>query len=176
MMLLGVLLVMAVIAAADFVYQRYDWTQNLKMSRQDIKDENKQSDGDPQVKARIAQVRMDRARQRVAAAVPGADVVLTNPTHYAVALKYDSEAMDAPRLVAKGADNLALRIREIADEYGIPVLENPPLARGLYNSVEIDEEIPPEYYKAVAEVIGYVMNLNKRLGRYRPTPTVQAAE
>lgn len=176
LMLLGVLLVMVVIAAADFVYQRYDWTQNLKMSRQDIKDENKQSDGDPQIKSRIAQLRMDRARQRMASAVPGADVVLTNPTHYAVALKYDGESMDAPCLVAKGADKLAFRIREIAEENDIPILENPPLARGLFNSVEIDEEIPPEYYKAVAEVIGYVMNLNKRLGRYRPTPTAEAAQ
>jgi flagellar biosynthetic protein FlhB len=176
LMLLVVLLVMAVIAAGDFVFQRYDWMENLKMSHQDIKDEHKQSEGDPKIKARIAQLRMDRARHRMAAAVPTADVVLTNPTHYAVALKYDAEGMDAPCLVAKGADHLAFRIRDIAEEYDIPVLENPPLARGLYDTVEIDQEIPPEYYKAVAEIIGYVMNLNKRLGRHKPKPRVQAAQ
>jgi flagellar biosynthetic protein FlhB len=176
MMLVGVLSVMTVIAVGDYVYQRYDWMENLKMSRQDIKDEHKQSEGDPQVKARIQQVRMERARQRIAAAVPTADVVITNPTHFAVALKYEAETMDAPCVVAKGADNLAFKIREIADEHDVPILENPPLARGLYDSVEIDQEIPPEYYKAVAEVIGYIMNINGRLGSRRPNPRVSTLQ
>jgi len=163
--------VLTALAALDFFYQRYDWFQNMKMSRQDVKDEHKQAEGDPQVKARIRQVRSERARQRMMAAVPSADVVVTNPTHFAVALKYDGETMAAPKLVAKGQDLIALRIREIADEHDVPIVENPPLARGLYSSVDLEQEVPPEFYKAVAEVISYVMRLR---GKMRPRPSVEA--
>jgi flagellar biosynthetic protein FlhB len=166
-----VVLVMTVLAGFDLFYQRYDWFQNLKMSRQDVKDEHKQAEGDPHVRARIRQLRSERTRQRMMAAVPTADVVVTNPTHYAVALKYDGESMAAPKMVAKGQDLIALKIREVAAENDVPIIENPPLARGLYAAVEIDQEVPPEFYKAVAEVIGYVMRLK---GKLKPKPTVRA--
>ena len=137
--------------------------KQMRMSKTEIKDEHKQTDGDPQIKARIRQIRMERARQRMMAAVPKADVVITNPTHFAVALEYKMESMPAPIVVAKGQDFLALKIREIAEENEITIVENPPLARALYGSVEIDQEIPPEHFKAVAEVIGYVMRLKGKL-------------
>ena len=159
----AVVAIQAVIAGADYLYQRYDWFEGLKMSRSDVKDENRQAEGDPQVKAKIRQIRTERTRARVMAAVPTADVVITNPTHFAVALKYDGEEMAAPKLVAKGADHLAFRIRDVAKEHDIPILENPPLARGLYNGVEMDQEIPPEFYKAVAEIISYVYRLKGRM-------------
>ncbi len=160
---LAVLAVMAVVAMADSFYQRYDWFEGLRMSFKDLKDENKQSEGDPQVKAKIRQLRGERARARMMAAMPDADVVITNPTHFAVALKYDAEAMAAPKVVAKGQDNIAIRIREVAEENKIPIVENPPLARGLFASAEMDREIPAEFFKAVAEVIGYVMRLQGKL-------------
>jgi len=133
------------------------------MSKQEIKDEYRQTEGDPTVKAKIRQVRTERARRRMMAAVPEATVVIANPTHFAVALKYESGKMAAPVCVAKGVDALALRIREVAEEHEVPVVENPPLARALYASVEIDEVVPPEHYKAVAQVIGYVMRLTGKL-------------
>ncbi len=151
--------VMAVIASIDFVYQKYSQKKQLMMSKQEVKDENKQSEGDPQVKARIRQIRYERAQQRMMASVPEADVIITNPTHYAIALKYKMEDMRAPVLVAKGVDSLAFRIREVAEENEIPIVENPPLARALYAAVELDEEVPEEHYMAVAEVIGYVMRM-----------------
>ena len=157
-----VVALMAAVAGADLFYQRYDWFENLKMSRTDVKDEHKQAEGDPQVKSKIRAIRAERARSRIMAAVPSADVVITNPTHYAVALKYDGENMAAPKLVAKGQDHLAFRIRDLAKQHDIPVLENPPLARGLYKSVDLDREIPPEFYKAVAEIISYVYRLKQR--------------
>jgi flagellar biosynthetic protein FlhB len=135
----------------------------MRMSKHEVKEEHKQAEGDPHVKARIRSLRRERARQRMMAAVPKATVVVTNPTHYAVALSYEMEKMEAPKLVAKGADYVALRIREIAEEHEVPIVENPPLARALFASVELDQEIPIEHYKAVAEVIGYVMRLKKRL-------------
>ncbi len=155
----GALIVMTVISVLDYIYQKYAFIQQMKMTKQEVRDEHKQSDGDPQVKARIRQLRNERARQRMMAAVPDADVVITNPTHYAVALRYKMEDMQAPRLVAKGVDNVAFRIRNLAEEHDIPIVENPPLARLLYAAVELDEEIPTEHYQAVAEVIGYVMRL-----------------
>ena len=148
-----------VIAAADYFFQRWRWMEKMKMTKQEVKDEHKQQEGDPQVKARIRSIRVQRARKRMMAAVPRADVVVTNPTHYAVALKYDQETMNAPVLVAKGVDLIAKRIRDLATENDVPLVENPPLARALYASVELDQEIPPEHYKTVAEVIGYVMKL-----------------
>jgi flagellar biosynthetic protein FlhB len=162
MMIIAMLLVTA-LAAADWAYQRMSFTKKMKMSKQEVKDEHKQTEGDPMIKGRLRNLRMQRARSRMMSAVPGADVVVTNPTHYAVALKYDMETMGAPRLVAKGADLIAKRIRELAEEHEIPVVENPPLARALFATVDIDAEIPPEHYKAVAEVIGYVMKLKGRL-------------
>lgn len=166
--------VMAVIATIDFAYQKYSQKKQLMMSKQEVKDENKQSEGDPQVKARIRQIRLERAQQRMMASVPEADVVITNPTHYAIALKYKMADMQAPVLVAKGVDTLAMRIREVADENDIPIVENPPLARALYAAVELDEEVPEEHYMAVAEVIGYVMRMRGDMPQeqiVRPGPT-----
>ncbi|MAF08739.1 MAG: flagellar biosynthesis protein FlhB [Rhodospirillales bacterium] len=157
------LVIMTVVAALDFVYQKWKTKDDLKMSKNEVKDENKQSEGDPKVKARIAQIRMERAQQRIVAATIRADVVITNPTHFAVALKYDMDTMAAPRLVGKGMDELAKRMREAADEHDVPIVENPPLARAIYASVEIDQDIPPEQYQAVAEVISYVYRLKGRL-------------
>jgi len=161
--LIGVLSVMTVIAVLDFLFQKQQHMKQLRMSKQELKEEFKQSEGDPMIKARLRQIRTERARRRMMSSVPEADVVITNPTHYAIALKYDPQTMEAPRVVAKGMDSLALRMREIAEENGIPVVENPPLTRALYEVVDIDQEIPPEHYKAVAEVIGYVMRLKGQL-------------
>jgi flagellar biosynthetic protein FlhB len=130
---------------------------------QELREEFKQTEGDPTIKAKIRQLRQGRMRKRMMAAVPKASVVITNPTHYAVALQYE-RGMEAPVCVAKGLDLIALKIREIAEENSVPVVENPPLARALHATVEIDEEIPPEHYKAVAEIIGYVMKLRRRAG------------
>jgi flagellar biosynthetic protein FlhB len=168
--LIGVLSVMTVIAALDFLYQRQQHSKQLRMSRQELKDEYKQTEGDPMVKGRLRQIRMERARKRMMAAVPEADVVVTNPTHFAVALKYEPERMQAPVLVAKGADSLALRIREIAKEHKVPIVENPPLSRALYDGVDLDQEVPAEHYKAVAEIIGYVMRLKGKLPRRPAAP------
>jgi flagellar biosynthetic protein FlhB len=157
--LIAMLIVFAVIAAADYFYQRQRFMARHRMTRQELRDEVKQSEGDPQVKARIRQIRLDRAKKRMIAAVPEATVVITNPTHYAVALKYESGKMGAPVCVAKGVDHMALNIRKVAEEHEVPVVENPPLARALYAAVDLDEEIPAEHYKAVAQIIGYVMRL-----------------
>ncbi len=156
---LAALIVMGIIAAADYLYQRQRFMGRHRMSRQELKDEIKQSEGDPQIKARIRQIRLERSRKRMIAAVPQATVVIANPTHYAVALKYESGKMSAPICVAKGVDQLALTIRRIAEENDVPVVENPPLARALHAAIELDEEIPPEHYKAVAQIIGYVMRI-----------------
>lgn len=165
-LIMFVVALVAVIAAADWLFQRHSYIKKLRMTKQEVKDENKQSEGDPIIKSRLRAIRMARARQRMMAAVPTADVVVTNPTHFACALKYDSETMNAPVLVAKGMDFLAKRIREKADENEIPIVENPPLARALYASVDLDREIPPEHYKTVAEVISYVMRLKEKKRRY----------
>ena len=155
----AVVAILAIIAAADYLFQYQQWFQRHKMSRREIRDELRQSDGDPKIKAKIRQLRAGRAKKRMVAAVPTATVVITNPTHYAVALKYE-RGMNAPVCVAKGIDSLALKIREIAQEHRVAIVENPPLARTLHATVEIDREIPAEHYKAVAEVIGYVMRLS----------------
>lgn len=160
-MFIGVLIVMAVIAVADYAYQRYEFMSQMRMTKQEVRDEHKQTEGDPHIKGRLRQLRMQRARARMMAAVPSATVVVTNPTHYAVALKYEMEKMTAPRVVAKGVDAVALRIREVAKENEVPIVENRPLARALYDGVELDQEIPEEHYKAVAEVISYVYKLRK---------------
>lgn len=160
-LLIGVVIVMLIIAAIDYSYQQYQFHKKMKMTKQEVKDENKQADGDPKVKARLRSIRFERHAQRMMANVPNADVIITNPTHYAIALEYKHGQMDIPVLIAKGVDDVALRIREVAKEHDIPMLENPPLARALYGSVELDEEIPPDHYKAVAEVITYIMKLQR---------------
>jgi flagellar biosynthesis protein FlhB len=161
--------VLAIIAAADYLFQYRQWYERQKMSFREVKEEYKQSEGDPIVKGKIKQLRQARMRKRMIAAVPTASVVITNPTHFAVALRYD-QGMNAPLCVAKGVDAVARKIREVALEHAVPVVENPPLARALHGTVEIDREIPPEHYKAVAEVIGYVMRLRRQagLGGQRP--------
>ena len=160
-MLGGVVAILTVIAGLDFLYQRHKWQQKQKMSMKEIRDEHKQMEGDPTVKAKLRQVRIERGRKRMMANVPDATVVITNPTHFAVALKYEM-GMAAPVCVAKGIDNLALKIRQVAEEHDIPIVENPPLARGLHDTVEIDDEIPEQHYKAVAQVVSYVMKLRSR--------------
>ncbi len=162
-LLIGVVSILALIAGLDYLYQRFEFIKQMRMSRQEIKDEFKQTEGDPQIKGKIRQLRQERARGRMMAAVPEADVVLTNPTHYAVALKYDDNATGAPTLIAKGADLVAKRIREVAEENEVPIMRNPPLTRALYETVDLDEEIPVEHYKAVAEVIGYVWRLKGKM-------------
>ncbi len=162
--LLGaVVAVLAIVAAADYLFQYRQWFERQKMSMRDLKEEFRQSEGDPMVKGKIKQIRQARMRKRMMAAVPTASVVITNPTHYAVALRYD-QGMNAPLCVAKGVDAVARKIREVAIEHAVPVVENPPLARALHATVEVDREIPPEHYKAVAEIIGYVMRLRKSGG------------
>jgi flagellar biosynthetic protein FlhB len=159
-MLGAVVAILAFIAAADYLFQYQQWYERQKMSFRELKEEFKQTEGDPAIKAKIRQIRQTRMRKRMMAAVPEASVVITNPTHYAVALKYE-RGMNAPVCLAKGVDGLARKIREVAEQHQIPVVENPPLARALHGTVEIDKEIPPEHYKAVAEIIGYVMRLRR---------------
>lgn len=157
----SVFLVFTVIAAVDLFYQRFTYFKNMRMTKQEVKDENRQSEGDPHVKGRLRQIRQEKARKRMMAAVPKADVVITNPTHFAIALKYDPTKMQAPVLLAKGQDLIALKIREVADKHKVPIVTNPPLARALFATVEIDQEVPPEHYRAVAEVISYIYRLKK---------------
>lgn len=161
------LAILAVLAALDYIMQRRAFYKRNRMTKQEVRDEHRQSEGDPLVKGKIRQIRTERARQRMMAKVPEATVVVTNPTHFAVALQYETSKNIAPVCVAKGADRVALRIREIAKENNVPIIEDPPLARVLYATVDLDQEVPPEHYKAVASVIGYVMRLK---GRYKPGP------
>jgi len=164
-LVLTVLLLVTVLTIADYGLQYWRFIEKMKMTKQELRDEHKQSEGDPMVKMRLRNLRSKRARQRMMQAVPNADVVVTNPTHFAVALKYDMDTMNAPMLVAKGGDLVALRIRELAEENEVPIVENPPLARALFATVELDQEIPPDHYKAVAEVISYVMGLKGKIGK-----------
>jgi flagellar biosynthetic protein FlhB len=152
---------MLILAVLDAGWQRFTWWRGLFMSREELRDEHKQMEGSPEIKGRIKMLRRQRARQRMMAAVPGATVVITNPTHFAVALVYDRDTMRAPKCVAKGQDRIAQRIREVAVDSGVPVVENKPLARALFGSVEVDEEVPPEHYRAVAEVISYVLSFRE---------------
>jgi len=154
-----VCLAMLVLSVLDYIYQRWQHEKDLKMTKQEVKDEQRQTYGDPKVKARIRGVQMEMARRRMMEAVPEADVVITNPTHLAIALKFDAQEMIAPRILAKGAGHVALRIREIAEENQIPIVEEKPLAQGLYKMVEIGDYIPAELYRAVAEVLAYVYRL-----------------
>ena len=165
--MIAALSALLVIAGLDYFFQYTRFMKRNRMSRHEIKEEFRQNEGDPVIKAKVRQIRQERARKRMMAAVPDATVVITNPTHFAVALKYESGKTAAPVCVAKGVDALALRIRAVAEEHEVPVIENPPLARALYATVELDEAIPAEHYKAVAQVIGYVMRLNGTLSRAR---------
>src|SRR5580698_7911298 len=162
----AVVAMLAVVAIADYFFQYRQWYERQKMSLREMKEEFKQSEGDPHIKGKIRQLRQQRMKKRMMAAVPKASVIITNPTHYSVALSYE-RGMPAPICVAKGVDLIALKIREIAGEHNIPIVENVPLARALYANVEIDEEIPVEHYHAVAEIIGYVMGMRRGLSGRR---------
>jgi flagellar biosynthetic protein FlhB len=151
-----------ILAAIDYPYQRYKLTKSLKMTKQEVKEEYKMGEGDPQVKAKIKQKMRQASLRRLMQEVPGADVIITNPEHYAVAIKYDREASLAPIVVAKGVEYMAKKIREKAKECGVEIVENPPLARTLYKTVEIGREIPLELYQAVAEVLAFVYKLRNK--------------
>ncbi len=152
-----------VIALADFIYQKVKFSQDMKMSKQEIKDEYKQQEGDPQIKGKIRQRMREASQRRMMQDLPQADVVITNPTHYAVAIKYDAEVSDAPIVIAKGEDYLAARIKEVAKENHIEIVENKPLARMLYANVDIGQAVPPELYQAVAEVLAFVYHLQGKI-------------
>ncbi len=156
----AVVAMMAVVALGDYIFQYRQWYEKQKMSLREMKEEFRQSEGDPVIRGKMKQMRQTRQRRRMIANVPKAAVIITNPTHYSVALQYE-RGMEAPVCVAKGVDAVALKIREVAGEHSIPIVENPPLARALHATVEVDQAIPIEHYKAVAEVIGYVMRLRR---------------
>ena len=158
----AILFIIFIFAIIDFYFTKHYYIESLKMSKQEIKDEFKNMEGDPQVKGRIRRIQMRMAQQRMMSSVPEADVVITNPTHYAVALKYDNKVNTAPKIVAKGIDFLAIKIREIAKDHNIPIIENPSLARSLYDQIEIDREIPGEFYKAMAEIFSYIYELKRK--------------
>jgi flagellar biosynthetic protein FlhB len=168
MKMLGtVVAILAIVAIADYLFQYRQWFERHKMSLREMKEEFRQTEGDPAVKGKLRQLRQTRMRKRIMAAVPKASVVITNPTHFAIALRYE-RGMNAPVCVAKGVDLIARKIRQVAEEHDIPVVENPPLARALHGTVEIDQEIPQEHYRAVAEIIGYIMRLRRIAGGSRP--------
>lgn len=157
-----------VLAAADYAYQRWSFERSIRMTKSEVKQEHKQHEGDPHIKARIRARQRQLARRRMMEEVPKADVLITNPTHYAVALRYDAATMAAPQVVAKGVDLIAQRIREIAEEHQVPIVQNAPLARALYRQVEIGRQIPANFYAAVAEILAYVYQLNAQRGYAAP--------
>ncbi|MBI2250174.1 MAG: EscU/YscU/HrcU family type III secretion system export apparatus switch protein, partial [Brevundimonas diminuta] len=162
-LMLSALVFLSLTAGADYLWQRMRFAKRMRMTKEELKEDFKQSDGDPHVKAKLRQIRMQRGRQRMMQAVPDATVIITNPTHYSVALRYEPDKGDgAPVCVAKGVDALALRIREVAREHKVPIVENVPLARALYAAVEVDGVIPREHFEAAAKVIGFVMQQRKR--------------
>jgi flagellar biosynthetic protein FlhB len=167
-LLIAILVVTALIAGVDWLIARQRFMARMRMSREDVKQENRETDGDPHVKARQKQIRATRARRRMIQNVPKATVVVTNPTHYAVALRYEQGETAAPVCVAKGVDRLALKIRAVAEASGIPVIEDPPLARALHAAIDVDEIIPREHYQAVAQIIGFVMGAGARTASRRP--------
>jgi flagellar biosynthesis protein FlhB len=170
-LMLAALIAIALIAALDYFWQKHSHNERMKMSLQEVRDEFKQTEGDPHVRARLRQIRAERSRKRMLANVPKATVIVTNPTHYAVALRYEQGETPAPICVAKGVDAVALRIRAAGAEHDVPIIENPPLARALYASAEIDQPVPREHFEAVAKVIGYVLGLSQaRAGSRRPPP------
>jgi flagellar biosynthetic protein FlhB len=149
------------VGIGDYVYQRFAWMQRQRMTREELKQEYKDTDGNPEIKAKLRQLRREQLKRRMMSEVPKATVVVTNPTHFAVALRYEP-GMEAPICVAKGVDSLALKIREVATAHGVPIVENPPLARALHATTDIEDTVPVEHYKAVAEVIGYVLRVRRR--------------
>lgn len=161
-LLLWIGVAMLVMALADYLYQRWEYERSLMMTKQEIKDEFKQTEGNPEIRSKIKQKQREMARRRMMQDVPKADVIVTNPTHFAVALAYQQEAMGAPKVLAKGQDLVALRIRTLAKEHGIPIVENPPLAREIHRTVEIGQEIPGAMYQAVAEVMAFVFQLKQK--------------
>jgi flagellar biosynthetic protein FlhB len=161
-MMIAVLSVLFILAVLDYLFQRSEFMKSMRMSKQELREEQKQTEGDPIIKAKLRQLREQKARQRMMQAVPTADVVITNPTHYAVALKYDSLKMNAPTMVAKGVDSVAEKIKAVARENNVPIVENAALARTLHAAMDIDQTIPRDQYKAVAEVISYVFKLKGR--------------
>lgn len=161
-LVIWLLALMLILGVLDWWYQRWQLTQDLKMTKQEVKDEMRSMEGDLSTKGRRLRMARKLLMQRMAQAVPQADVVVTNPTHFAVAIKYDAATMEAPRVVAKGADWMAFRIRELAAAHGVPIVEKPPLARALYASVEVGRQISPEFYEAVAEILAYVYRLEGR--------------
>ena len=160
--ILAILLILIIFAIIDFYFSRHYYMKSLRMSKQEIKDEFKNMEGDPLVKGRIRRIQMQMAQKRMMSNVPDADVVITNPTHYAVALKYDNKVNSAPLVVGKGIDFLALKIKDVARENDIPIIENPALARSLYEQIDIDREIPSDFYKAMAEIFSYVYELKRK--------------
>jgi flagellar biosynthetic protein FlhB len=162
-----ILFATGLLAIVDFFWTRHHWYTSMRMTKQEVKDEFKQSQGDPIVKARIRSIGRDRARRRMMSNVPRATLVITNPTHYAVALRYAQGENEAPMVVAKGQDLVALKIREVAEQHNIPIFEDPPLARSMFAQVSIDGVIPPPFYKAVAELIHRVYALRAKRGRRR---------
>lgn len=161
-LLFAITIFLIIIAIIDFAYQRYNYLEEMKMSIKELRDEHKDTNGDPFVKSRQAQLRMEKARARMMQEVPNADVVITNPTHFAVALRYDPDKEPVPRVVAKGHDHVAQKIKEIAKENKVPIVENIELARTLWKTVDLDEIIPMDLYQAVADVIAYIMKLKKK--------------
>jgi flagellar biosynthetic protein FlhB len=153
---------LAIVAALDYAYQRYQFEKNLRMTKQEVKDEMRDAEGNPEIKGRIRRKMREISRKRMMADVKTASVVITNPTHFAVALKYEAGKGGAPKVVAKGADLIALKIREIAAENNVPLVENPPLARSLFKLTEVGDEIPQSLYKAVAEVLAMIWRLDAR--------------
>jgi flagellar biosynthetic protein FlhB len=153
--------VTAIFAIADLLIVRKQYFNKLKMSKQEVRDEYKNMEGDPLIKQKIRQIQMEMSQKRMMSDVPTADVVITNPTHYSIALRYNKEKDHVPRVVAKGVDHMAFRIRQIASDHKIRLVENPPLARGLYKAVEVDEFIPDEFFQAVAEVLAYVYRMER---------------
>lgn len=159
--LIAASIIMFFIAVFDYIYQRFNFYSQVKMTKQELKEEYKETEGSPEIKSKLKQMRAEKAKKRMMSNIPSADVIITNPTHYAIALKYDQEKMSAPVVVAKGVDQIAFNIRKVAIKNNVPIIENPVLARELYKKVDIDEEIPLEYYQAVAEIISYVYSLKK---------------
>ncbi len=165
--------VLLILGIADFAFQRWKRLRDLRMTKQQVKDEYKQSEGDPVVKQRRHQIQRQIAMQRIQSAVPKADVIVTNPEHISIAIQYDADTMHAPRVVAKGADHLAMRIRQIARQHGVPIVERKPLARALYKQVQVGQEIPPDYYKAVAEILAFVYRIDGAAERRAARTTEQ---
>ncbi|MCF6147164.1 MAG: flagellar biosynthesis protein FlhB [Candidatus Kuenenia sp.] len=161
-LVMRVSIALVILAIVDYIYQKWQYKRGMKMSKKEVKDERKQADGDPLIKSKIKSAQIQMALKRMASAIPKADVVVTNPTHYAIALKYDRKTMLAPKVVAKGADYLALKIREIAKKHKIPMVEDRSLARTLYKTVDVGKEIPQKLYYAVAKVLSYVYGLKKK--------------